>query len=68
MAKNKFDWPTFEEFIVLDENKARLGTIRIKPNAILWAPWNAKANKKWFGVTLEEFSAFAEKLNKKQAH
>jgi hypothetical protein len=67
-VKNRFDWPKHEDFIVLDEKKARQGTIRVKPNAILWAPLGAKGAKPWFGVTLDEFSAFAEKLNKKQAH
>lgn len=68
MAKNRFDWPKHEDFLVKDENDAVVGTVRIKPNAILWAPKSAKGAKPWFGVTLDQFGAYAESLNKKQAH
>lgn len=68
MAKNKFNWPKHEEFQVLDENGSVIGTVRIKPNALLWKPNNAKGGKPWFGITLEEFSEFAEQTNRKQAH
>lgn len=68
MAKNKFDWPKHEEFKVLAEDGSVVGTLRIKPNALLWAPKGANGAKPWFGVALEDFVQFAQDKGKKQAH
>ena len=64
MAKNKFDWPKFEDFKVLGPDKGVVGEVRIKPNALLWRD---KGKHSWQCVTLEQFAVFANKHGKKQS-
>jgi len=49
------------------ENDGRLiGHVRVKPNAMLWSPPNAKNT--WYGVSLEEFSRFVMQNGRRQRH
>ena len=63
MAINKFDWPKYEDFKVLNAEGKVVGKIRIKPSGILWSPTNKPG---WYGVTLEQFAEFAMTKVKKQ--
>ncbi len=52
--KNSFRNSNYHEETVVDENNKVVGTIRIKPNAILWKPKGGK--KKFYAVPLLKFA------------
>jgi hypothetical protein len=60
MARKSIAWVGYDDFSI-HEGDAKIGTIRVKPSGILWAP---KGKHSWFKVSIEEFADFAEKLNK----
>lgn len=62
MAKKEFNIPKFSEFEI-KENGETVGHVRVKPSGIMWSP---KGSHDWYGVTLEDFGAFAKKKGKKQ--
>jgi hypothetical protein len=64
IASNRFDWPKYEDFQVLDANDTVVGEVRVKPNKLLWRD---KGMHSWQGVTLEQFAAFAKSNGKKQS-
>jgi hypothetical protein len=57
MAKNSFRTPKFVDHVIEDEDGLVVGTLRIKPSGVAWAP---KEGKKWRSVGLERFIAFIE--------
>jgi hypothetical protein len=61
MAKNSFRIPKFVDHIIQDTNGRVVGTVRIKPSGIAWAPADGK---KWRGVSLEKFVAFMDEHGK----
>ncbi len=63
MSVNSFRPQKYEDFEIVDENQKVVGHIRVKPSGVLWAPSNAKT---WYGVSLDDFSAFIMKNGKKQ--
>ena len=68
MANNKIKGPDHQEVSIVDRNGAAVGRIRVKPNAILWAPKNAKGAKPWFKISLDDFAKHIEELNNKVAN
>ena len=50
--KNCFGSPGYVEHIILDEKRATLGTLRIKPSSILW---KGKHDRQFYTVPLESF-------------
>ena len=52
MAKNTLRRPDLIEAQIEDENGKLIGTVRVKPTAIMWAPSDAK---KWRRVGLAKF-------------
>jgi hypothetical protein len=68
MSKNGFVEPKHIEVKIHDENDTVVGTIRVKPNGILWKPKGAKGATPWFSLTLEEFADYAKKNGAKIAH
>ncbi|MFC3208127.1 hypothetical protein [Aquamicrobium soli] len=62
MAKKEFRLPKHQEFEITEDG-AVIGTLRVKPSGILWAPKNSQ---NWFGVGLQQFADFAEANGKKQ--
>ena len=49
---NAFKSPEHVQVIIIDENKAMVGTLRVKPSSILWKP---KGERLFLAVTLEQF-------------
>jgi len=62
MAKKEIIRGKFEDFEIVEEGK-KIGEIRVKPSGILW---KAKGKHDWMGVTIEQFSEFAEENGKSQ--
>jgi len=52
--KNSFRSGNFHEEIIVDENNQVVGTVRVKPNAILWKPKGSK--KGFYAVPLMKFA------------
>jgi hypothetical protein len=63
MAKKSIRRSQSEDFEIVENNR-KVGTVRIKPSGILWKP---KGKQKWFGISVEDFSNFAEKQGKEQS-
>ncbi len=61
--KNHFRIPKFHDFEIADEANDVVGTVRVKPSGILWAP---KHSKVWYGLTLKQLGDHAEASGKKQ--
>lgn len=59
---NEFRAPKSQDFEIVN-NGGVVGSLRVKPNKILWAP---KGSHVWFGVSLDKFGKFAEKRGTKQ--
>lgn len=57
MSINAFRTPKFVDDIIEDEEGHIVGTIRVKPSGIGWAPADGK---KWRTVPLEKLIAFME--------
>lgn len=57
MSTNEFRQPKFVDHIIEDEEGLVVGTIRVKPSGVGWAPKNSK---KWRLVSLEKFIAFMQ--------
>ena len=55
MSTNTFRTPKFVDHIIQDEEGLVVGTIRVKPSGIGWAPADGK---KWRTVPLEKFILF----------
>jgi hypothetical protein len=50
--KNQFVRPDHHEHEILSSTGSKIGTIRLKPNRVLWKPVGAG---KFFGVSLDKF-------------
>ena len=61
--KNNFSRQQFYDHTIVNGAGKRVGTIRIKPNSVLWA-WAGSHD--WYGVTLKEFGRFLVDKGKKQ--
>lgn len=57
MSINAFRRPKFVDHIIEDADGIVVGTIRVKPSGVGWAPADGK---KWRNVPLEKFIAFME--------
>lgn len=57
MAKNAFRTPKFVDHIIEGEDGLVVGTLRIKPSGVAWAPADGK---KWRGVALKKFVSFMQ--------
>ena len=57
MSKNSFRTPKFVDHVIEDDDGLVVGTVRIKPSGIGWAPADGK---KWRTVPLEKFIAFMD--------
>lgn len=53
MASNEFVRPQYYDHQIVDQDNKYVGTLRIKPNKILWAKPKAK---KWKAVDLDMFA------------
>lgn len=62
---NQFKTKQYEELTILDKDGAIVGTMRIKPNKIVWYP---KDGNHGFGVSIEDFAQFAVNNGTKQQH
>jgi hypothetical protein len=56
----EFRVPESQDFTIIEDGKV-LGTVRVKPSAIMW---KAKGAHNWKGVTPEKFGQFAESKGK----
>ena len=54
--RNSFKSGKYHEETIVDENGRVVGTIRIKPNAILWKPKGGR--KKFYAVPLMKFAGW----------
>ena len=52
MAKNSFRTPKFVDHVIEGDDGRVVGTLRIKPSGVSWAP---AEGKKWRSVSLEKF-------------
>jgi hypothetical protein len=43
-----------------------IGTIRVRPNAVLWKPKGAKGPRPWHLATIERFEKFMTNSNRKK--
>lgn len=57
MAKNSFRIPKFVDHVIQDEDGLVVGTLRIKPSGVAWAPADGK---KWRSIGLDKFVRFME--------
>jgi hypothetical protein len=57
MAKNSFRVPKFIDHVIEGDDGLVVGTVRIKPSGVAWAPADGK---KWRSVRLEKFIAFMD--------
>jgi hypothetical protein len=55
MAK-EFSARQFEDFEIRQDGEI-VGTLRVKPSGILWAP---KGSHSWYRVSIEEFGEYAK--------
>jgi hypothetical protein len=60
MAK-QFRGPVSQDFEI-EENNEMLGTLRIRPNGILWKP---KRSQSWYRIAIEEFADYAKQQGTK---
>lgn len=56
MAKMKFKAPVMRQFEIMEGN-SKIGTLRVRPNAIRW---KAADKKQFRSVTIQQFAEFAE--------
>ena len=63
MSINSFRPRKYEDFEIVNDTNEVVGHVRVKPSGILWAP---KGGHNWYGLTLTQFSKFAEEHGKKQ--
>jgi hypothetical protein len=56
VTTNSFRTPKFVDHIIEDDDRRVVGTIRVKPSGVAWAPADGK---KWRRVTLEKFIQFS---------
>ena len=52
---NSFKPRKYQDLEIVDDAGRMIGTIRIKPSGILWAPADAKV---WYGLPLAKFAAY----------
>ena len=63
--KNSFRAGQFTEKIIIDEEQKVVGTVRIKPNAILWKPKGASGAEPFYAVPLLKFADWITDPNTK---
>ena len=51
--KNYFAMPDHQDFVIKDENDKTVGTLRVKPSGLSWAP---KGQHQFFSVSLDKFT------------
>ena len=61
MATNNFKPRKYYDFEIVNPKARMVGSVRIKPSGVLWAPAFAKV---WYGVPLEKFANFMEREGK----
>jgi hypothetical protein len=61
MAKNSFRIPKYVDHVIQDDDGLVVGTLRIKPSGIAWAPADAK---KWRSVPLVKFIELIDKAGR----
>lgn len=61
MTTKAFRTPKFVDHIIQDEDGLVVGTIRVKPSGVAWAP---AEGKKWRRVSLAKFIAFMDENGK----
>jgi len=57
MAKNSFRIPKFVDHVIEGDDGLIVGTLRIKPSGVAWAP---AEGKKWRSISLSKFIAFMD--------
>ncbi|MCZ7590760.1 MAG: hypothetical protein M5U15_00815 [Kiritimatiellae bacterium] len=60
---NKFSPQTFVDHEIVAGDGKLIGTIRIKPSGVLWAPRSAK---QWYRLTLAKFAKLIEQNGTQQ--
>jgi hypothetical protein len=63
MSLNSFAPKKFEDFAIVDEKETKVGSIRVKPSGILWAP---KGSHRWYRVSLAVFAKFMVTKGRRQ--
>jgi hypothetical protein len=58
MSTKAFRTPKFVDHVIQDSDGVVIGTIRVKPSGVAWAPADGK---KWRRVSLSKFTAFMER-------
>jgi hypothetical protein len=58
VATKTFRTPKFVDHVIQDDDAVVIGTIRVKPSGVAWAPADGK---KWRRVSLRKFVAFMER-------
>ncbi len=53
--QNRFQKPKNYTHVILDSEGAKIGTLRLKPNRVLWKPVN---EQKYYSVGLDDFIAW----------
>ena len=61
MKPKSFRAPKLQDFEIQCEGRL-LGTLRVKPSGVHWAPPDAKY---WYGVSLERLAEFCEQEGKR---
>jgi len=56
MGKKTIRRAQSEDFEIFDDN-VKVGTVRVKPNAILW---KRRGKQSWVGVSIEHFAEYVE--------
>ena len=62
-TRNSFRSQQSADFEIINHKSEVIGKIRVKPSGVLWKP---KSSHSWYGLTLEQFGAFAVKNGSKQ--
>jgi hypothetical protein len=57
MSTNAFRVPKYADHVIVGEDNLVVGTVRVKPSGIAWAPADGK---KWRRVSLARFIRFME--------
>lgn len=62
MGTKAFRPRQFEDFEIMEDDQV-VGTLRVKPSGVLWAP---KGSHSWYRVDLEKFGDYAVENGTKQ--
>jgi len=60
---NSFEPRKYEDHIIVDSRRRRVGHVRVKPSGILWSP---SPGHDWYRVSLAKFDAFMVENGTKQ--